>query len=159
MELKDVTDDVKAKVNTKIKEEKDLKGSNVLGYFDINLVVKVNDDALDEKVTELNDEIEVTLDVSELVKSLDKVASGKVRKYNVIRIHGDEVEVLDATLNDDNTLTFKTDKFSSYIVTYNDVDAPSNLKTLDNVSSYVTILVLSIIGFMATTLYLKKRHN
>ena len=159
MELKDVSDEVKAKVEAKIKEEKTLKDSNVLGYFDINLVVKINGDALDEKVTDLKEEMEVKLDVSELVKNLPQVASGKVRQYNVITIHNGEVKVLKGTLNSDNTLSFKTNGFSSYVVTYTDVDADSvNPKTLDNIGSYLAVLVLSIIGF-AATLYLKKRHN
>lgn len=159
MELKDVSDEVKAKLEAKIKEEKTLKDSNVLGYFDINLIVKINGDALDEKVTDLKEEMEVKLDVSELVKNLPAVASGKVRQYNVITIHNGEVKVLKGTLNSDNTLSFKTNGFSSYAVTYNDVDADSvNPKTLDNVGSYVAVLVLSIIGF-AATLYLKKRNN
>ena len=160
MELKDVSDEVKAKVEAKIKEEKTLKDSNVLGYFDINLIVKVNGDALDEKVTDLKEEMEVKLDVSELVKNLPAVASGKVRQYNVITIHNGEVKVLKGTLNVDNTLSFKTNGFSSYVVTYNDVDADSvNPKTLDNVGSYVAILVVSMIGFMVTALCLKKRNN
>lgn len=160
MELKDVSDEVKAKVEAKIKEEKTLKDSNVLGYFDINLVVKINGDALDEKVTDLKEEMEVKLDVSELVKNLPAVASGKVRQYNVITIHNGEVKVLKGTLNADNTLSFKTNGFSSYVVTYNDVDADSvNPKTLDNIGGYISVLVLSMIGFMVTALCLKKRNN
>ena len=160
MELKDVSDEVKTKVEAKIKEEKTLKDSNVLGYFDINLIVKINGDALDEKVTDLKEEMVVKLDVSELVKNLPVVASGKVRQYNVITIHNGEVKVLKGTLNADNTLSFKTNGFSSYVVTYNDVDADTvNPKTLDNVGSYVAILVVSMIGFMITALCLKKRNN
>lgn len=160
IDSKDVSDEIKEKVEKTIKEEKTLKDANILGYFDINLLVKVNDDALDEKVTELNKEIEVKVDVSDLVKKLDKVADNKVRKYYVIRIHDGKTDVIEATLNDDNTLSFKTDRFSSYIVTYKDVDASeTNPKTLDNINLYVSLISISIIGLFISSLYLKKRNN
>lgn len=159
LEEKNVSDEVKKSVEEKIKNDDTLKDAKVLGYFDINLLVKVNDDTLDEKVTELNKEIEVKVDVSELVKKLDKVASNKVRKYYVIRIHDGKTDVIEATLNDDNTLSFKTDRFSSYTVTYKDVDAPSNPKTLDNISTYITLGVVSLISFLGVFIYLKKRTN
>ena len=159
LEDKNVSDEVKKSVEEKIKNDDTLKDAKVLGYFDINLLVKVNDDTLDEKVTELNKEIEVKVDVSELVKKLDKVASNKVRKYYVIRIHDGKTDVIEATLNDDNTLSFKTDRFSSYTVTYQDVDAPSNPKTLDNISTYITLGVVSLISLLGVSIYLKKRTN
>ena len=159
LEDKNVSDEVKKSVEDKIKNDDILKDAKVLGYFDINLLVKVNDDTLDEKVTELNKEIEVKVDVSELVKKLDKVASNKVRKYYVIRIHDGKTDVIEATLNDDNTLSFKTDRFSSYTVTYKDVDAPSNPKTLDNINTYIILGVVSLISLIGIALFLKKRKN
>lgn len=159
MELKDVSNDIKEKVEAKIKKEKELNGSNVLGYFDINLVVKINGDELDEKVTDLKEEMEVKLDVSELIESLPAVASGKVRQYNVITIHNGETRVLKGTLNDDKTLSFKTNGFSYYAITYTDVDAPSNPKTIDNINKYLVIGFISLISLIGTTLYLKKRNN
>ena len=159
LEEKNVTDEVKNSVEEKIKNDDTLKDAKVLGYFDINLLVKVNDDTLDEKVTELNKEIEVKVDVSELVKKLDKVASNKVRKYYVIRIHDGKTDVIEATLNDDNTLSFKTDRFSSYTVTYKDIDTPSNPKTLDNISTYITLGFVSLISLLGVSINLKKRTN
>lgn len=159
LEEKNVTDEVKKSVEEKIKNDDTLKNAKVLGYFDINLLVKVNDDTLDEKVTELNKEIEVKVDVSELVKNLDKVASNKVRKYYVVRIHDGKTDVIEATLSDDNTLSFKTDRFSSYTVTYKDVDATSNPKTLDNINTYITLGVISLMSLLGVSIYLKKRTN
>lgn len=159
MELKDVSNDIKEKVEAKIKKEKELNGSNVLGYFDINLVVKINGDELDEKVTDLKEEMEVKLDVSELIESLPAVASGKVRQYNVITIHNGETRVLKGTLNDDKTLSFKTNGFSYYAITYTDVDAPSNPKTIDNISSHICVLFIGIFALITTLYLIKKSEN
>lgn len=153
---KNVNDDIKKKIESVVKKE----NTNILGYFDINLLVKINDDTLDDKVTELNDEIEVKLDVSELVNKLDKVANNKVRKYYVVRVHNDDTDVIEATLNDDNILSFKTDRFSSYTVTYKDVNADSvNPKTLDNIGSYVLVGFISLIGLFGIILCMKKKNN
>lgn len=159
LEEKNVSDEVKEKVSDTIKNDKSLKDAKILGYFDINLLVKVNDDTLDDKVTELNKEIEVKLDVNEMVKKLDKVASNKIRKYYVIRIHDGKTDVIEATLNDDNTLSFKTDRFSSYTVTYKDVDAQTNPKTIDNISSYICVLFIGISALITTLYLIKKSEN
>lgn len=151
----DANEDIKKQVEDKI--ESDLNGAKILGYFDINLLLRVDDNILDEKVTELNNEILVKLDVSDLIRDLDKVSDNKVRKYYVIRIHDGKTDIIEATLND-NILFFKSDKFSSYIVTYKDIDNISNPKTLDNINVYVIIGTLSLISLIVISLYLKRNN-
>lgn len=152
-----VSKEIVNKVNDAIKNEKKLEGANILGYFDVNLLVKVNEDTLDEKVTALNKEIEVKLDISDLVSKLDKVAAGKARVYKVVRIHDGKVDVLDATLNTDNILLFKTDRFSSYTVIYKDIENPS---TLDDIIKYAGILgVFGIALVLIIVLIIKNKKQ
>ena len=42
------------------------------------------------------------------------------REYFIIRIHNGLAEKLDTTLNEDGTLSFSTDKFSTYALAYAD---------------------------------------
>lgn len=154
-----VSEEVKEAVNEKIEKVKELDGANILGYFDINMIVKVNDTPLNEKVTELKNEIEVSLDVSNLVENLEKVKTGMVRKYYVIRIHGTQVDVIPATLNNDGTLTFKTDRFSSYTVAYNDVANVSSPNTGDSIINSIILFITSVLGLVVIGIYSKKRYN
>lgn len=152
----EVSKEVTDKVNEAIKKDNTLKDANILGYFDINLLVKVNNDTLDEKVTELNKEIEVKLDISSLIEKLDKVQEGKTRVFKVVRIHGDKTDFLDATLNNDNTLSFKTDSFSSYTVTYKDIENPS---TLDDIIKYAGILGIFGIALVVIIIFIIKNKK
>ena len=47
---------------------------------------------------------------------------GKVRTYYVVRVHEGVAEILPTTLNG-KTITFETDKFSTYSVWYTETDA------------------------------------
>ena len=63
-------------------------------------------------------------------------------------------------------LTFKTDKFSTYSLVYNDVEnektntqpAIENPKTSDNIITYVTLAGGSIIALTYLRKYLKKNN-
>ena len=155
IEESNVSDAVKEEVKNQLEEAKDLKGSTVLGFFDINLFIKINDERLADKVTELSDEIEVEIDVTDLVKDLPAVEKGKVREFKIIAIHDGKVSILDATLDSNNILRFKTNKFSDYIVTYNEVKNP---KTSDNIVSFLCLGAISMVGAIVISLYLRKNN-
>lgn len=152
VEETNVSDTVKEKVNDTLTNNDTIKGFKVLGYFDINLLVKADGTAFADSVHQLLDEIDVTVDVKDLVEKLPEVAKGYVRTYKAIRIHDGETTVLDATYEDGN-LTFKTDRFSDYIVVYSDVVNPA---TGDNIITYVTLAFISVIGIAGVSIYLKK---
>ncbi|MBR1376588.1 MAG: hypothetical protein IJ565_02120 [Bacilli bacterium] len=149
-----VSDTVKEKVTEEIKNNDLVKGASVLGYFDINLEIKIDGVTQEDTVHNLTNEIEVSVDVKDLVSKLEPVAKGMLREYKVIRIHNNESDVLDADYNENTgMLTFKTDRFSDYIVTTNVIEAPN---TLDNTTIYFALAMISVVGMVLSALYLRK---
>lgn len=94
------------------------KVTSVLGedakvqYLDVTIVLKADNKELGT-LNKLEDEITITVAIPEELK-----AEG--RTYKVIRNHNGEVTVLDTVLNDDGTISFKTDRFSTYALAYAD---------------------------------------
>ena len=74
-----------------------------------------------------------------------------IRKYYILRLHNGVVDKLETKLNGD-ILSFETNKFSTYALTYEDVNNP---KTGDNIIIYLILGLLSIIGI----LYLIKKQK
>ena len=95
-----------------------LNGETIIaGYYDIRVLVKANDDVIDT-LTTLVKPISLTI---VLPSDLQNVAEGYTRTYYVARIHDGEVQLLDTVLAEDGkSLTFETDKFSTYALTYVD---------------------------------------
>ena len=146
-----VSDDIKKKVE-------DSKGdATVLGYFDIEINVLADGEKLGN-ITALEKGMKVTIDAKDLIATLPEILSGKTRVFKIVRIHDGEATILDVTLNDDGTITFISDKFSDYILTYEDVDATTNPNTLDNITTYIILSIISIIGISGIVLY-KKVNN
>lgn len=108
------------------------------------------------------EKVAVTLNVPE---TLEKVKDGFNRKYSVIRIHYNEetdkyeVDVLEAKANEDGTVTFETDKFSTYFLAYEDVKAATNPDTFDGISLYMIIASVSLIGLVSLITYVKKAKS
>ena len=94
------------------------KVTSVLGedakvqYLDVAIVLKADDKELGT-LNKLEEEITITVAIPEELK-----AEG--RTYKVIRNHNGEVIVLDTVLNEDGTISFKTDRFSTYALAYAD---------------------------------------
>ncbi|MBQ9011854.1 MAG: hypothetical protein IJ093_04315 [Bacilli bacterium] len=120
---------------------------NIVGYFDIKFLLKVDGDEIGN-VTELSKPVTITLD---LPSDLKEVAKGYTRNFYVLRIHNGKVDRLSATVKD-NKIIFETDKFSNYAITYEDVKANTNSilnpKTGDNVLFFVFTLMLSSGGLI-----------
>lgn len=71
-------------------------------------------------IEELDNKIAVTMDLPDF----KAISSGKDRKYIVIRIHGSKAEKLpdaDITVTD-TKIKFLSDKFSTYVITFEDTD-------------------------------------
>ena len=82
-------------------------------------------------VYELNSAINIKVKLNSDLINKD---SSKTRKYSVIRIHNGVSDILSATFDEaTGELTFATDRFTTYIVVYEDV-ANSNTEDKSNVS-------------------------
>ncbi|MDE7281482.1 MAG: hypothetical protein K2N36_07060 [Ruminiclostridium sp.] len=112
LKVEDGTDSVSAK--DKEKAEAALSGLSdyTLGqYLDVNLLKIIGD--TQEEITETDVLITVTFEIPEALRS-------EGRTYLVIRVHDGEAVVLSDLDSNINTLTIKTDKFSTYALAYSE---------------------------------------
>ncbi len=162
LEKNDATVVLEAKEAT-VTEEKKKKFAEVLPnakmskYLDISVLVKAGSET--HELHELDEEITLTIKVPE---DLPKVAEGYTRTYYILREHNGEVEILDTLLSEDGTeLSFATDKFSTYVLAYEDQsnsgNAPENPNTLDNISSYLMLTAVACTGLVALGYSVKKK--
>lgn len=125
-----------------------LEDVELLGSYDISVVVKDIQGNELGKIEELSSEIELTLNLPE---ALEKAEAGYTRTYYLVREHDGEYELIDATVTEDGkSLTFKTDKFSTYTVAYNDAlqsaeQPASNPTTNDNIVMFAIISVSALL--------------
>ena len=142
--------------------------STVAGYYDISVLVKADGTEID-RLTSISEPISLTI---VLPTDLQEVAEGYTRTYYVARIHDGEVELLETTLADDGkSLTFETDSFSTYALTYVDSLAseeepdtetpttPEVPQTFDSLITYVIGGVVSIALIAGAVLYIKKKQT
>lgn len=116
--------------------EKELADKKIGTYLEIGLSKKVG--AFETVVSETTGAVAITF---ELPKEL--INENVKRTYSVMRYHDGKVDVLDAKYDaEKGTITFETDKFSTYAVVYEDVviKAPATGDTT-NVAMYVMLLV------------------
>lgn len=151
---KDISGDIKNSVSSKI------KNSEVLGYFDISILVKNSDNGKTlGKLTSLTKKIKFTV---ALPSDLAKVKTGMEREFSIIRVHNGTYSVIPATLSKDGKyVTFETDKFSTFALVYKDVASTSvvdvkNPQTYDGIMSYAAVAVLTLGAAVGACVYLKK---
>ena len=131
------------------------KGSNIAGYFDITLAVFADEEVIGN-ISELDKPIKLTFDIP---ADLPELKDGMIRKYTVIRIHDGKVEELETTVNDNGTISFETDKFSTFIFSYVDEKEPVTPNTLDKSMIYMSIGLVSLGLALITFKKIKKQYN
>ena len=124
-------DEVSTADKTAIENKVDIElGTDVkVQYLDISVVLKAGDEKLGT-LNELGDQITITVAIPDELK-----AEG--RTYKVIRNHNGVVDILDTVVNEDGTISFKTDRFSTYALAYADEDA-SGTNTNTNTNTNTT---------------------
>ncbi len=141
------------------KFEEALEGATVTDYFDLSIVVRA--DGVDKyHLPNLNKEITLTVSLPEL----PAIKDGYKRTFYILREHNGKVTVLDATLTEDgNSLTFASDKFSTYALAYLDeaiVDENTeNPKTGDNIVAFMGLASISLLGLGVAVRSLRKENN
>ena len=103
-------------------EAKKIMGSDIskVVYFDADLFKSVTKEGTTTKsqITEPGTEIEVSVSLPESLVQTDSTIS---RAYKIIRLHNGEVDSFDAAFDKETgTLTFKTDRFSTYAIAFTD---------------------------------------
>lgn len=142
----------KEEIEKVIEEKEEIKVSK---YFDISVIVK--DEASGEelgKLEELTKEIKLTVAIPE---DLPEIAKGFTRKYYIVRMHNGVVEYLETTLAEDGkSLSFETDKFSTYALAYVDVavaaekDETPKMGAINASYIWVALVTISLVGIATT---------
>ena len=75
-------------------------------------------------ITEFDSDIQFEIEIPE---NLPEIEDGYTRDYSVVRVHEGEYEVLECTVNADDTITVESDKFSDFVLLYS--DSPDGAET------------------------------
>ena len=71
-------------------------------------------------IVEFNKEYEFVFDVPD--GAIPELQEGKKRNYNAVRYHDEEYEVVDTRVDNNGKIIVKSDKYSEFILMYEDVD-------------------------------------
>jgi DNA-binding protein H-NS len=111
---KEINNEDKAKILSKMSED-----TTIVQLYDIYIVVEDTDGNEISRIHEIPDEISFEVNIPE---ELAKVENGTTRTYSVLREHP-EFEVIDNELsNDGKTISFKSNKFSTFALVYDEVE-------------------------------------
>ena len=126
----------------------------VAQYLDINIKVMAGDEELG-KITTTTEKLTFQVAVPEELKK-------EGRTFIVIRVHDGKVEEL-KTVEKDGMLTFETDKFSTYALTYKDVEPtkPATKPTTPDTSDMSMIINFGIMAILSGMILvvLKKKES
>ncbi len=117
LDEEDVDADVKEALEKALADSvKDKKGAEtkIAQYLDLTVLLKTTKGQILGEINKLSKDMTFTIAVPE-----DLVKEGRV--FVVLRMHEGETTVLETTMNSDGTLSFKTDRFSTYALAYIDV--------------------------------------
>ena len=110
LKVENAAENVSAEDKEKVEAEiNGLSNYNLGQYLDITLLKKIGEDQ-EQKITETNAPITITFELPEGLR-------GKA-EYSVIRVHNGTATVLRDLDSAPDTVTIKTDKFSTYALTY-----------------------------------------
>jgi len=143
---------------------------DLISFYEVSLLTVTPAGDIVDFVEEASEKVNVTLG---LPQELPSLKNGFSRKYYVIRVHNGEVTIIkDVTVNSDNTISFKSDKFSTYAIAYEDTKnettskettskettSTANPKTGDNIILNFVIFILSLTGLTIELIYFNKRR-
>lgn len=111
----DVTDTVDDEITERFTAE--LENDEHIGkIIDLSLYQKLLDESI--KLTNLTNAVSISLKIPDELASPD--TNVVVRSYRMLRLHDDDVAEIETDMDNDLTVTFESDKFSYYAITYTD---------------------------------------
>lgn len=135
----------------------------LLSFYDVSLIKVTDNNEVIGHVTDADEAVKVTLG---LPTELPELKEGFTRKYYVVRIHEGEATVIsDVTDNGDGTVSFNSDKFSTYAIAYEDVketkeetkETVENPQTGDKLITNIIVSVISISGIAGISVAKRKK--
>ena len=132
--MKDVEVDESAKelVEEAVKDIIENAASTIAQYLDIKVVLKTEESGEElGTLNKLSEEITLTFEIPDEWKK-------EGRTFHVIRVHEGKTDVLDVWENEDGTVSFKTDRFSTYALVYTDAEVEEDITPTPPVTPEVT---------------------
>ena len=143
--------------------------SEIVQYLDLSLLLKTTEGQELGRINKLSKDITFTIAIPEKL-----VKDG--REFVVLRTHDEETTVLETQQNDNYTISFQTDRFSTYALAY--IDAPVEEAEVEEESvvteisdvmeitpesdSNVTVFVIIgvvVVGVLLLLFYLYKKNQ
>ena len=142
--------------------EAQLNSTNKVGmYLDLGVAVVVKDangNVIGSDVTVSETGTPVTFTVA-LDEALINTNSAVDRTYQVIRIHNGEVTVLPATFDaEGKTITFATDKFSTYALIYTDTPKKAKTPTTADTNTVGLYCAVMVAGLIASVMVISRKR-
>ena len=127
----------------------------IVQYLDLSVLVCTATGEVLGEYNELTDTITFTISIPS-----DIDAEGKT--FVVVRVHNGETTILDTVMNADGTLSFETDKFSTYALAYTEKEAETEVEIVDvetplvaeeesnamSTIAVIAVLLLSVCGLI-----------
>ena len=124
-----VSEEDKIKIEEKLAEEQQNTAKAELLYIDISLFKQIGE-GQEIRVANTSGKISISI---EIPKDMRSTIQGVDRTYSVIRIHNGVADSLSGTYDHTtNLFTFETDQFSTYALTYKDVNTTTDILTVYN---------------------------
>jgi len=116
LEIKDISDSVSSEEKAKVEEK--LGDADVALYLDIAMFKQVGENEA-SRLTQLSDKVQITFKLDDSYINTDKDVT---RTYSIIHVHDGKAEVITPVFDANaKTLSFQTDRFSTYALVYTDV--------------------------------------
>lgn len=130
--------------------------NNLSKFFDLSLILNYDEESV--SLSSLDEKITVSVDIP---NDIEAVETGYIREYFIVRYHDGEIEKIDCLINDDESmLTFETDKFSLYAISYEDSIAPAdNPETSDMIMIAIVTLVISLTAIIVIGYKVRKNKK
>ena len=147
LEVTDITESVAEEDKDLIKSE--IVDKKIAVYLDLSLFKQIGNRE-SKKVSNTSGVVNISFKVP---SNLINTNANVIRKYQIVRVHEGEIAIIDAVFNEETReLSFKTDKFSTYALIYEDVEV--KVPQTGDTTSVLPWMLLSI-GFGMIVFYTK----
>lgn len=120
LNVKDASESVSAETKRMVGAaiEKAPEAYTVGQYLDISLmkIISISNDTMTQGVETTNEPILITITIPENMKGEGN------RTFAILRVHGEETDILEDRDTDPDTITIETDRFSTYVLIYQEED-------------------------------------
>ena len=142
LSISDISDSVS---DSDVKKIDSAKGNaTVAAYLDVNIFRQFETEEEPVKIPEIDEQITIEMNLPKNMINKDK---SMIRSYELIRVHNGEAIPVQAEYDaENNILSFSTDQFSTYALTFTDTDNPEDISVKMAIDgNYTVIWVISVI--------------